>query len=105
MPYEAQNGFDIVPLLQGTALFLWKDWPRDMKLSNNNQREFTLSGTCPHCGREAAFPSVVEPFNQSLNEYQGSEGDRRISALRCIACREYILGIIKRNYSSNVQSY
>lgn len=91
-------------LLELTALFLWKDWPRDMKLSSTSERGFTLNGTCPHCGKEAAFPSVTVPFDEMAG-YSFSEGDRKITALQCIACREYILGIIKLHYANRNQSY
>ncbi|MGH9343949.1 MAG: DUF4145 domain-containing protein [Terriglobia bacterium] len=105
LPYEVEEKIDPFALLQETALFLWKDWPRNMKLSSTSERGFTLNGTCPLCGKEAAFPSVTAPFDEKLQEYTFSEGDRKITVLRCIACREYILGIIKFHFGSRTQSY
>jgi hypothetical protein len=79
---------DLVLLLQETAVFLWKDWPRDMNLSNVQENGFTLNGTCPHCGKEAAFPTVTDTFD----EHPGTRYERMIAACRCIACNKYILG-------------
>jgi len=103
---HTEETVDFVSLLAKTAVFLWKEWPRNMKLSSTGERGFTLNGTCPHCGKEAAFPSVTTAFDETSNLYSGyQEGDRKITALRCIACSEYILGIIKLNYGNRTQSH
>jgi hypothetical protein len=94
-PYETKKEFDLIELLQTTAIFLWRDWPRTMNLSSTSDHGFTFNGTCPHCNKEAAFPSVTGTFDEMTNTYSYSSGDRRIAALRCIACRQYILGIIE----------
>jgi hypothetical protein len=76
-----------------------------MDLSSTSEHGFTFNGTCPHCGKEAAFPSVTQPFDESSSSYSHREGDRKIAALRCIACSKYILGIIRLNYSRTNDSH
>ena len=48
---------DLMPLLSETAIFLWKDWPKDMQVAlyNLQQRTLTVKGTCPHCNHPTAF--------------------------------------------------
>jgi Domain of unknown function (DUF4145) len=67
---------------------LWKDWPKDMELSSYQPDGFVINGECPHCRKQAAFPTVT-----SISEDPRHE--RKIAAARCIACNEYILAIIK----------
>jgi len=53
---------------------------------------FVLQGECPHCGKEAAFPSVT-----SLYRSTGAMDfpEVTVGAARCIACNDYILGILE----------
>jgi hypothetical protein len=92
---ETESTQDIVSLLREAALFLWKDWPRDMRLSSINQENtrFVLNGECPHCGVQAAFPTVSATFK----EMESNWPTRIIGAARCIACNEYILGILAKD--------
>jgi hypothetical protein len=96
MPYEVQEEFDLVSLLQETAIFLWKEWPRDMQLSRFHQGGggFTLRGTCPHCGAIAAFNTVSEVCDEQPN----TANARMIAAARGICCNQYILAIIRFGY-------
>lgn len=104
VPYcieEKQKTTSLVSLLQETALFLWKDWPMEMKYSSGDDREFVIAGECPHpsCRKQAAFPTVSSFYE----EKSGGHPYRRIAAARCIACNEYILAIIRASrYSSGV---
>jgi hypothetical protein len=75
-----------------------------MKLSSNSEFGFTLDGTCPHCHKEAAFPAVTQAFDQQ-NEGPYSRPVRRIAALRCIACNDYILGVIKSMHNRANDSF
>jgi Zn ribbon nucleic-acid-binding protein len=74
---------------------LWKEWPRDMRLSRLEQGNFVLQGECPHCRAQAAFPTVTLPHEENEDNLEG----RWIAAAQCIACNKYILAIIKREDS------
>jgi len=78
---------DLVLLLQETAVFLWKDWPRDMQVSTSNaqQNMVTLRGGCPHCKRDSVFLLVT-------NLGHGA-GGMRLGGMQCQGCLAYILGI------------
>lgn len=101
IPIDEQDTPSLVDLLQETALFLWKEWPRDMELASTWHGGFTLRGICPHCNREAAFQTVT-----SIHEVgrQGYAGNRQVAAASCIACNKYILGIIKLQVDSRGSS-
>jgi hypothetical protein len=90
---KVEEGINLVSLLEKTAIFFWKDWPRDMRLSSVRQdgNGFTLRGTCPHCGAVAAFPTVVGTFDEHPNTAYA----RQISVARGACCNEYILAIIQ----------
>jgi len=104
-PFFKDAAPTLIDLLRESALFFWKDWPRDMDLSSTSDNGFTFNGTCPHCDAKAAFPSVTATFDETTNKRSYSEGDRKIAGLRCIGCGDYILGIIRLNYSHGKQSY
>jgi Domain of unknown function (DUF4145) len=89
---STQNVPSLPNLLQATALFLWREWPRKMQLSTVDQGGFVLAGICPHCQRDAAFPSCT-----SVYEERGSNWPvRLVAGARCIACSQYILSILQR---------
>jgi Domain of unknown function (DUF4145) len=96
LPCEVTEEFDVFALLQQTALFLWKDWPKDMELSsvkedNSGVSGFTIHGECPHCSpTRSAFTTVTRPFD---TQYNGAP--YVIAVARCIACREFILAALK----------
>jgi hypothetical protein len=73
-----------------------RDWPKDMKLSNMHANGFVLAGTCPHCHHEAAFPTVTGTY-----EYRSGSGwpDLIIGGAQCLACNNYILGILESKQS------
>jgi hypothetical protein len=100
-PIAERDGLSLVGLLQETALFLWKDWPRDMKLSSVTSAEFVLNGTCPHCGKQAAFPTVTNLFEEN----PGKLYSRVVGVVRCIACSEFIVGILKRQPNTGGGSF
>ena len=70
---------------------LWKDWPKDMDVSSFQNGCFVLNGTCPHCGKEAAFV----PVTAAHEERRGNWPYRTAEVAQCIACNDYILAICK----------
>jgi hypothetical protein len=79
-------------LLRETVVFLWKEWSQDMELSNFTGERFVLRGQCPHCHKQAAFPSVTTLYG-SLGEYTGYR-DGRVAGAQCLACNKFILAIV-----------
>jgi hypothetical protein len=93
LPYEVQEEQDALPflaLLQETALFLWKDWPKNMEvvLYSNQANTFTMRGTCPHCRHDSAFLTVT-----SLHVDHKQSPARFITGMQCQACARYILAV------------
>lgn len=78
---------DLLTLLQETAVFLWKDWPRDMQVSTSNVQgnQVTLRGRCPHCGEPSVFMLVT-----SLGHMPNGQ---RIGGMQCQGCLDYILAV------------
>lgn len=68
-----------------------------MNLSSLRNGELILNGTCPHCGKEAAFPSVTSIFE----DRQMDPNNRMVAAVACIACNGYMLAIIKYALNNN----
>lgn len=93
IPIDEQGTLSLIDMLQETALFLWKEWPRDMELAsiNEDRKRFTIRGICPHCGHKAAFPTVTTLY-EKLN---GQHIERLIAAARCAGCNEFILAIVR----------
>jgi hypothetical protein len=98
MPCEVDEEFDLVSLLEETATFLWKDWPRDMEFASISEdgRRFIIRGICPHCGAKAAFPTVTSIYEKK----NGDQAERLIAAARCAACNDFILAVLKRNWDN-----
>ena len=71
----------------------WKDWPKQMELANIWEGGFRLRGACPHCERHAAFETVTKTYMESTHVIV--VGTHIVGALRCVACNNYILGILK----------
>jgi hypothetical protein len=72
---------------------LQKDWPKQMELANMREGGFCLRGVCPHCRRDAAFETVTKPYMEPTGAV--IVGTQIVGALRCVACNDYILGILK----------
>jgi hypothetical protein len=77
-------------LLRETALFLWEDWPRDMRaiLKNAQNRQFTMAGVCPHCNHDSAF---ILSTSICGNDTPGIQ--RWIAGMQCQACMKFILAV------------
>jgi len=101
---EEQKSPTLLELLQGTALFLWKEWPNNMfAVPLDEKGDFSLRGTCPHCRRESVLMRVT-------NNYAGwvrptPKGTERIliAVMRCQGCLEFILGAV--NHIENTYTY
>jgi hypothetical protein len=106
MPWEVQEeqkSLPLVALLKQTALFLWKDWPKDMEalLIDIEKRRFNLRGICPHCRRDAAFLLVTSVFGERVN----SNELLWVAGMACQGCLEYILAIVLFNEFHHALSY
>jgi hypothetical protein len=74
--------------IERLILFFWKEWPREMELSNIDANgSFRLTGECPHCGAKSVFPTVCTPYEDRRFDPRV----RLIAVARCIGCRECIL--------------
>jgi hypothetical protein len=84
---DLEAASDLFELLQETAHFLRKDWPKDMQVSVSNvqQSQVTLRGKCPHCGEPSVFMLIT-----SLGQMPNGQ---RIGGMQCQGCLDYILAI------------
>ena len=101
---DLQDMPDLVTLLQEAAIYLGKDWPRDVEFSSisEDRKLFYLRGTCPHCGHKASFGSINIPYEQGTFD---ESGYRLISGAQCAGCNRYILAIIQQNCTSPEHCY
>jgi Domain of unknown function (DUF4145) len=77
---------------------LWKDWPKQMEVTNIGGDGFVLAGECPHCNHQAAFMSVGKPFEENHGGYP----NRMVAAMCCVACKRYILAILAMGVGRSV---
>jgi hypothetical protein len=95
---------DLVLLLQETAVYLWKDWPKDMEAVSLGDGGFSLRGVCPHtpaCGNSVF---VTKSHIGSPNaEMSGNVWfNRTIAIMQCQGCQKYILAIVRFPQNSQV---
>ena len=74
-----------------------------MELASAWEEGFRLRGICPHCQRDSAFESVTKTFIESHDV--AVVGTRLVGALRCVACNDYILGILKLVPSADYRGF
>ena len=87
---ETESTQDIVSLLREAALFLWKDWPRNMEAVLLDLTDsFSLRGECPHCRHPSVFIQVTDVFKSTYK----SNIRRLVVGMRCQGCLQCILGI------------
>lgn len=86
-------------LLETTALFLWKDWPRDMNVVTQSEYvglpKIRLRGTCPHCRAKAVFTEPGSGFNYTEPIRREANARTYYAVLQCQACLDFLLGIVK----------
>jgi hypothetical protein len=85
LPYEVEEKIDLFCLLEETARFLWKDWPKDMEVTTSDagQGHVVVRGRCPHCGEPSVF-ALVTSLGSTRNGY-------RVGGMQCQGCLDYIL--------------
>jgi hypothetical protein len=75
-------------------VFLWKEWPKDMKvttLGQAQQNQFSLSGACPHCGNSSVFIAVSSVCNTTEGGFMEAR-----AVMQCQGCLKHILGCAVR---------
>jgi len=94
LTYEIEEPQDIVSLLQETALFLWKDWPRNMEaVGLDDKGNFSLRGICPHCRHDSVFMRVTTNYS-TVNRFTTTGTEfLLVTAMRCQGCLMFILGV------------
>jgi uncharacterized protein DUF4145 len=80
----------LLSFIRSTVAILWKDWPTKMfATALDIDKNFSLSGECPHCRRDAVFNIVSAPY------WESEHGIVRIAAvMQCPGCLKLILGIV-----------
>jgi hypothetical protein len=104
---SAQDTSILLRLLEGTALFLWKDWPRDMQaVGHDGSGNFALNGTCPHCKRPSVLLRIQSTSVGSAGiNPQGYPLIKWIAALQCQGCKGYILCVAKAQQGTAAYEY
>ncbi|MDT5061542.1 MAG: hypothetical protein QOH63_2001 [Acidobacteriota bacterium] len=87
--------YDLIRLLCGSLAILWKDWPRDMKVSvlDSSNFLFSLVGECPHCRSNSVFIRVAQHHAVAVDSYQWMV----YTMMQCQGCQQFILGIVFRH--------
>lgn len=110
-PVEIVGGIeetqDILSLLEETALFLWKEWPRDMQaVGHDIAGNFALKGVCPHCKRPSVFVKILSTvIGFAGTTPQGYQIQKWIAVLQCQGCRNYILALAKAQQNTTGYEY
>ncbi len=91
LAHEKAEEVDLPILMERTAVFLWKDWPREMQVTkcDVNQGMVTIRGTCPHCQKPTVFMMVT---NLGADHH-----GKRFAGMQCQGCLETILAIFRQN--------
>jgi Domain of unknown function (DUF4145) len=91
-----ENPQDIVLLLQETALFLWKDWPKNMDaVGLDSAGNFSLRGVCPHCNHDSVFMRVTTNYSGFLRHRADGIECMLIAVMHCQGCLLFILGMAR----------
>src|ERR1017187_8500575 len=93
--YRQQDESLFICATRQIAIFLWKDWSRDMEAVASPQGNFSLRGICPHtaCKRSSAFLMVA-----SMHQIATT---RVVAMMQCQACLSFILAIANRQTQMN----
>lgn len=84
---------------------LWKDWSKDMDCAVlSYQNHFSLSGTCPHCGKPTVF--IMEtPAHEETAVVGGRAKPLLYAVMKCSGCKKYILGAIVKETNTEWKYY
>ena len=85
-------------LLMAATVFLWKDWPKNMRVGKASYKEqqFTLNGDCPHCLRPTVFMQVTSTHSEPSQQYGCYYW---IAGMQCQGCMQHILAITEWDQS------
>jgi Domain of unknown function (DUF4145) len=88
----------LIRFLCDSLAVLWKDWPRDMRVTvlDSGNHLFSLVGVCPHCRSNSVFVRVAQHHTVAVESYQWMV----YCMMQCQGCQKYILGIAKRIHDS-----
>lgn len=98
-PGEKPTLDDLITLLCRSLAVLWKDWPKQMKLTalEAPSGKFSLSGKCPHCQQGTVFMQVTSVFQDHLADW-----DYRLAVgMQCQGCLECVLAIALKTAQPN----
>ena len=86
-----QDGRSLIAFLCDLLPVLWKDWPKQMELTELEVEsgKFSLRGECPHCRRPSVFIQVTDVHHVELNH----EHQRLVAGMQCQGCLDYILAL------------
>ena len=78
-------------LIRQSVAILWKDWPKDMRVTvlDLQNSKFSLTGECPHCSRPSTFILATSVHSADHPSRYGVA--RWIAGMQCQGCLEYIL--------------
>lgn len=102
---EVQDAPTLFALLQETALFLWKDWPKNMEAVYHDNQVFALRGVCPHCSHDSVFTIATGTGREQLEPDTDPTLLRVIAGMLCQGCRHYILGIVIMRHAQRECTY
>lgn len=93
-PGEKPTPDDLITFLCGSLAILWKDWPKQMKLTTLEAEsgKFSLRGECPHCQQGTVFIQVTSVSAEEIEQrYQ-----RLAVGMQCQGCLEHILAVVMK---------
>lgn len=90
---------DLITLLCRSLAVLWKDWPKQMKLTELEapSGKFSLSGTCPHCQQGTVFIQVTNVFQDKVGQWEY----RLAVGMQCQGCLDCVLAIALKTAHPN----
>lgn len=93
---------DLITFLCGSLAILWKDWPKQMELTELQPEKgsFSLRGKCPHCQERSVFTQVTSVCVEEVGVYR----DKLAVGMQCQGCLDYILSLAMKISGPNQQS-
>lgn len=100
--YTAPTGICLQWIVERLAAALWEDWPMDLEIVipeyQHGSPDFSLRGTCPHCGDKVSFsmPGRVGSFAVHSEAIPNEPEWRRwYPVMQCAACAKFILAVVR----------